>query len=158
MFRILFLIWFSFHPVHVTLTSIDYIPATDSYKGFIRLYLDDFLLDCEKQGYNIAKDKFLEKDPASVRELEKYLNEKLIISVNKKAIRGSINNIQIDNNEIDINISFTKGKDPETITVKCLIMTDLYADQANMVIIKVADFEEGVKLTPDLTEKTFVIN
>lgn len=84
MFRILFLIWFSFHPVHVTLTSIDYIPETDSFKGFVRLYLDDFILDCGKQGYNIAQEKFVGKDPVALKELEKYLNENLIISVNKK--------------------------------------------------------------------------
>lgn len=53
---------------------------------------------------------------------------------------------------------FSNGKHPETITVKNIIMTDLYADQANMVIVKVADFEEGVKLTPGLTEQTFKIN
>jgi hypothetical protein len=158
MFRILFLIWFSFHPVHVTLTSIDYIPETDSFKGFVRLYLDDFLLDCGKQGYNIVQDSFIGKDPATMKELEKYLNAKLIISVNKKAIKGRIKDIEIENNEVDINLSFNDGKNPEIITVKNLIMTDLYADQANMVIIKVADFEEGIKLTPDLTEQTFQIN
>jgi hypothetical protein len=34
-------------------------------------------------------------------------------------------------------------------------MTDLHSDQANMIIVRVNDFEEGVKLTPDMTEKTF---
>jgi hypothetical protein len=158
MFRILFLIWFSFHPVHVTLTSIDYIPETNSFKGFIRLYLDDFLLDCKKQGYTIQQVSFIKKDPVAMKELEKYLNDKLIISVNNKAIRGSVNDIEFEDNEVDINITFKDGKDPETITVKNTIMTELYADQANMLIIKVSDFEEGVKLTSDLTERTFKIN
>ncbi len=36
-------------------------------------------------------------------------------------------------------------------------MTGLYSDQSNMVIVRVKDFEEGVKLTPDITEKTFKI-
>jgi hypothetical protein len=34
-------------------------------------------------------------------------------------------------------------------------MTELYADQANMMIIRVNDFEEGVKLTPEIREQTF---
>jgi hypothetical protein len=29
-----FSIWFLFHPVHVTLTSIDYMPETDSFNVF----------------------------------------------------------------------------------------------------------------------------
>jgi hypothetical protein len=158
MFRILFLIWFSFHPVHVTLTSIDYIPETNSFSGFIRFYLDDFLLDCTRHGYKIEQDGFVRKDPAAVKELEKYLNDKLIITVNKKEIIGSVKNIEIEDNEIDVKIVFGNGKDPEIISVKNLIMTDLYSDQANMLILKVADFEEGIKLTPDLTERTFKVN
>ena len=37
-------------------------------------------------------------------------------------------------------------------------MTSLYNDQANMIIVKVNDFEEGVKLTAEEPEKTFEIN
>jgi hypothetical protein len=36
-------------------------------------------------------------------------------------------------------------------------MTGLYTDQANMVIVRIKDFEEGVKLTSELTEQTFKI-
>jgi hypothetical protein len=36
-------------------------------------------------------------------------------------------------------------------------MTNIFDDQANMVILKVNDFEEGVKLTPEKTEMTFNI-
>jgi len=42
--------------------------------------------------------------------------------------------------------------------VKNLIMTSLYNDQANMIIVKVNDFEEGVRLTVQETEKRFEIN
>lgn len=152
------MIWFSFHPVHVTLTSIDYIPETHSFTGFISLNLDDFLLDCSKQGYKIERNGFLRKDPASMKELAKYLNDNLIVSVNKKIIRSSITDYKIEDKEIDIDLIFSNVKDPETITVRNIIMTGLYADQENMLIIKVADFEDGIKLTSDLTEKSFKVN
>jgi len=45
-----------------------------------------------------------------------------------------------------------------TITIKNLVMTSLYNDQANMIIVRVNDFEQGVKLTAEETEKTFEIN
>jgi len=38
------------------------------------------------------------------------------------------------------------------------VMTTLYGDMANMIIVKVIDFEEGVKLTSTETEKKFIIN
>jgi hypothetical protein len=37
-------------------------------------------------------------------------------------------------------------------------MTSLYNDQTNMSIMKVNDFEQGVKFAADETEKTFKIN
>jgi hypothetical protein len=36
-------------------------------------------------------------------------------------------------------------------------MTDLYKDQLNMIIVRINDFEEGMKLTSDLKEHTFEI-
>ena len=41
---------FFFHPVHVTLTSIDYVPEIDSFKVFVRMYFDDFLRDYKLDG------------------------------------------------------------------------------------------------------------
>jgi len=37
-------------------------------------------------------------------------------------------------------------------------MTNLYNDQANMTIVRVSDFEEGVKLTPEKREQLFILN
>ena len=159
MFRILFSIWFLFHPVHVTLTSIDYIPETNDFKGFVRLYLDDFLLDCQSFGCVVQQDDLISGDSEAIAALEKYLNSKLIIRVNDIVVKGRIGEVKVKltDNELDIDIFFENEKHPETITVKSLIMTDLYKDQANMVIVKVNDFEQGMKLTPVLTEQTFKI-
>lgn len=160
MFRILFLLWFIFHPVHVSLLSIDYMPETSNFNGFVRVYLDDLLLDCGLSGLDIRQDKLIAGEKASLGMLERYLNEKIVISVNEKHARGRITNIEIDvaSNEVDVNMLFENTGKPETITVKNLIMTTLHKDQTNMVIVKTYDFEEGVKLTPGLTERTFKIN
>ena len=59
--------------------------------------------------------------------------------------------------KLSMNLEYDYGKKPKTITVKNLIMTDLYSDQSNMIIVKDKDFEEGVKLTSEITEQTFKI-
>lgn len=160
MFRVLFLLWFISHPVHVSLLSIDYMPETNNVKGFVRIYLDDLLLDCRLSGMEVSHDKLVARDKVSFEILERYLNEKIVVSVNEKHARGRITSIDIDvtGNEVDVNMLFESAVKPETITVKNLIMTTLYKDQANMVIVKANDFEEGAKLTPGLTEQTFKIN
>ncbi len=158
MFKTLFFsIWLLFHPVHVTLTSIDYIPEMDSFKVFVRMYFDDFLRDNKLNGKEIQNKDFSTDNSSSRNVLEKYLAEKVIIEVNEKQLSGKLQDINLVDNEISMNLVYSTGKKPKTITVKNIIMTDLYSDQSNMIIVKISDFEEGVKLTADKTEQTFKI-
>jgi|GEM_PF-2696112 len=41
--------------------------------------------------------------------------------------------------------------------VKNLIMTGLYGDMSNMILLKINDFEKGFRLTSDITEQTIKI-
>ena len=154
---LLFSALFLMHPVHVTLTSIDFDPEHGSYSVFIRMYFDDFMTDSRLCG-NVLKDKeFAAGTPASRSELEKYVRQKLLIRVNSKPLSGKVREFQVADNEISMNLEYGGGKKPGSIVVKDMIMTGLYADMSNMVIVRVADYEEGVKLTSDMTEQTFKI-
>jgi hypothetical protein len=154
---LVFSFWFVFHPVHVTLTSIDYIPENDSLKVFVKLYLDDFLLDAGMRGENNSLKDFSSADPKARTVMENYLNSRLIIRVNKKILSGKLNGLEIVDNEVKLKIEYANVMDPEIMTVKNLIMTELYRDQSNLLILKVNEFEEGIKLTSDITEQTFKI-
>jgi len=158
MLRVLFFsLWTIFHPVHVTMTSIDYVPETVSFQVFVRMYFDDFLTDCRMNGAIVLEEKFPDGNPASVEVLEKYINDKIVLKVNDKQLVARLRNVSVVDNEISMNLVFNSIKKPKTLTVKNLIMIDLYSDQSNMVIVRINDFEEGVKMTPGLTEKTFKI-
>ena len=158
MFKTLFFsILLLFHPVHVTLTSIDYIPEMDYFKVFVRMYFDDFLRDCKLNDGDVQNKDFSGGNPSSIDVMEKYLGEKIIIKVNEKQLSGKLQDMKLADNEISMNLEYYTGKKPKTITVKNLIMTSLYSDQSNMIIVRINDFEEGVKLTADLTEQTFKI-
>jgi hypothetical protein len=158
MFRTLFFsVLFFFHPVHVTLTSIDYNQEMNSFNVFVRMYFDDFLRDYLLNGNEIQVKDFSDNNPSSLSAMETYLAEKVILKVNEKQISGKLQDMKLIDNEVSMNMRFKSVKKPETITVKNLIMTGLYNDQSNMIIVKVNDFEEGVKLTSDATEQTFKI-
>jgi hypothetical protein len=159
MFRtLIFSIWIAFHPVHVTLTSIDFNQEEESFRVFVRMYFDDFILDCKLKGEVIQKELFSGADPASIKFVEKYLEDNVVIKVNDNQLSAKLIDMNMVDNEVSVNLDYDCGKKPKTITVKNLIMTALYTDQANMVIVKIKDFEEGVKLTSELTEQTFKIN
>jgi hypothetical protein len=156
MFKVLFIsIWFALHPVHVTLTSVDYMPEKDSFKVFVRMYFDDFLRDYRLSVGEIQEKSFSGEDSSSVEAMQKYLSEKVVLTVNNKEMSAKLQDMSLADNEVSMNLVYGINKNPKTVTVKNLIMTKLYADQANMIIVRVNGFEEGVKLTAEVTEQTF---
>jgi len=158
MFRILvYSLWFASHPVHVTITSFDYIPETVSFKVFVRLYFDDFKVDCKLNGDSIQDEFFSADNQAYLKIVQNYINEKLLLKINDKQVTLKLNDLNVVDNEISMNLEFGNIKKPEKIFLKNILLTELYGDQSNMVILRVNDFEEGVKLTSDRTEQTFII-
>lgn len=158
MFKTLcFSIWLLFHPVHVTLTSIDYMQESESFNVFVRMYFDDFLRDFKLFGGDIKEKDFSCDDSSSRDVMEKYLGEKIIIKVNKNQLSGKLMEMNMADNEISMNLEYDSVKRPKTVTVQNHIMTGLYTDQSNMIIIRINGFEEGIRLTSDITEQTFKI-
>jgi hypothetical protein len=146
-----------FHPVHVTLTSIDYSSEEGSYKVYVKMYLDDFLLDFGYSADEVVNDSQLDSGLMTRDLLQKYLGEKVFISVNDTELTGRIMDYRLDDNEININMRYEPAVIPGSITVRNMIMTGLYDDQSNLLIVRVDDFEKGVKMTSELTEQTFNI-
>jgi hypothetical protein len=159
MVKLIFLfIWFIIHPVHVSLLSIDFAPDQNRLNVFIKIYYDDFLTDSGIGEKGTASMKFPDSGSVTGDLIGKYINEKVRIIVNSRQVEGKLENFNLADNELTMNLSYGSVYNISTITVKNLIMTDLYADMANMLIIRVHDFEKGVRMTPEETEQTFNFN
>jgi len=153
--NLLLLSWVLFHPVHVTLTSVDYAPKEKNLNVFIKMYLDDFMLDVEQD-----EEIFLKNERKSKEITEKYINQKFILKENNRTLKGKINNFEVTKaleNEIRVFMKYKTSRKPKELFVKNLIMTKLYKDQSNLVIIKIDNFEEGFKFTSEITEQVFKI-
>ncbi len=158
MFRFLILsLWLAFHPVHVSLMSIDYAPDDKAFNMFLMVYFDDFLLDAGLGHEGGEKMMFTGSDEYTMAVLTDYVNEKVRIAVNGDQVKAELGNMSLSDNELRMNLSFGSAKRIRSINVKSTIMTSIYNDQANMLIVKVNDFEEGARLTALETEKTFEI-
>ncbi len=140
------------------MTSIDHVKDTDSLKVFVKMYYDDFLLDYSRSGLSLPFNIEQTDDSFPHDLMNNYIDEKVIITINNKQLKGKLLNLKLEDNEISMNLLYRSDKKPHVITIKNLIMTDLYSDQANMTIIRINDFEEGVMLTPLKTEETFKLN
>lgn len=147
-------LWMMMHPVHVSLLSVDYQPASESFRVFVRVYTDDFLLDSERfAGMDPVN---LPVDRPEIRELiREYLAENIQIAINNRKLSGVIDSLGSSELEVSAGLVYFSGMKARNITVRNSIMTRLYDDQANMTIIRIGDFEKGVKLTPEQPEVTF---
>jgi len=124
---------------------------------FLKIYFDDFLLDSGLEAGGSDKLVFQGSDEFTRLNLTNYVNEKVRIRVNGDPVKAELVQIDLSDNELKMNLSFGSEAKVRSITVKNQIMTSIYSDQANMLIVKVNDFEEGARLTALETEKTFDI-
>ena len=158
MVKLLFItLWLAAHPVHVSLLSIDYAPDKELFNVFLRIYYDDFLLDSGIDKNGDPSLKFTDYDTFTKDFIGNYINEKIKIIADNKQLSGVLEGYNLEGNELTTNLSFGSVKKVTTITIKNDIMTKLYSDQANMLIVRVDDFEQGIKMTSDETEQTFRI-
>lgn len=159
MVKFLFLsFWMAIHPVHFSLLSIDHVQEEEKLDVFVRLNFDDFLLDSGLKNDDQKNLSFSGNNLFTSEVLLKYINSRLSIIVNGKPISAELKDTDLSDNELRMNLVFRDVSNVKTITVKNTIMTSLFSDQSNMTIVKLKDFEEGVMLTSNETEKTFRID
>ena len=147
-----------FHPVHVTLTTIDQAQGVDSMKVHFRMYYDDFLLDYKLYD----KDSKLENISVNLSFpsglANKYFNDKVHIYVNNKLLIGQVLTVTIQDNEIFLNLFYRSDINPKKIKVINKVLTGLYSDQTNMIFIKLNKNEQAMRLTPEHDKETWSFN
>jgi hypothetical protein len=158
MIRVLaFTLWLIMHPGHVTMTSIDYIQGTDSLKVTCRMEFNDFLKDLQTIDDDRNLRTIFSKQPYPSDLINQYFNSKVFIYVNDKLLIGKLLSANITDNDINLNLFYRSGKKPKSITVRNLILIGWYSDQTNLTIIRINNFEKGIKLTPERNEETLII-
>jgi len=150
-------LWLIIHPGHITMTSIDYVQGTDSLKVSCRMEFDDFLKDLQTIDDDRNLNRLFSKQPFPSDLINQYFNSKIFIYVNNKLLIGKLLSTNLNDNDINLSLFYRSVKKPKSITVRNLILTGWYSDQTNLMIIRINNFEKGIKLTPENNEETFII-
>jgi len=145
------------HPGHITMTSIDYVQGTDSLKVFCRMEFDDFLKDLQTIDDDRNLYRLFSKQPFPSDLINQYFNSKVFIYVNNKLLTGKLLSAKITDTEINLDLNYRLAKKPKSITVRNMILTGWYSDQINLMIIRINNFEKGIKLTSGHTEETLIL-
>jgi hypothetical protein len=144
-------------PGHVTMTSIDFVQGTDSIKVFCRMHFDDFLYDLHTIDDDRHLDTIFGKQPFPSDLINQYFNSKVFIYVNGKLLIGKLISANLEDNDINLKLNYRLSKKPKSITVRNLILTGWYSDQTNLMIIRINNFEKGIKLNPEHNEESYII-
>ncbi len=153
----LFSLWVLAHPMHVSLTGMEYFADKGKFEVFVKLNYDDFVLDYR---YSVNDDQNFNASgeiDTSVVMVNKYLNDKIQIFAGDKKIEGKLTHIESAEGELKMFMLYDYRERTNSIKIKNMILTDLYKDQCNLLIFRYNYFEEGVKLTPEKTEQTFKV-
>lgn len=147
-----------FHPVHVSLLSLDYSSESDVFYIFLKVYFDDFLVDAGINSEDQKNLSFPQYDQLTKKIITEYVNEKVRISINNQRISAELKSVDLSDNELRINLYSNSVRKVKTIGIENYIMTSIYDDQENLAIIRMNDFEQGIKFTREETHKVFNIN
>jgi hypothetical protein len=158
MLRILAIsLWLFMHPGHVTMTSLDYVQGSDSLKVSCRMEFEDFLKDLQTIDDDRNLRRLFTKQPFPNDLINQYFNSKVFIYINNNLLIGKLLSANLIDNDISLNLIYRSDKKPKLITVRNLILTGWYSDQTNLMIIRINNFEKGIKLTHEHNEETLFI-
>jgi hypothetical protein len=142
-----------FHPVHVTLTSIDQVQGTDTLKVFFRMYYDDFLRDYKLYDPDFSFDKIPGDKMIPDDQISKYFNKRVQIYINRKLISGKLLTSSKDNFEITLKLLYKSANEPRKFKIRNQILIKLYSDQTNMIFLNINKFEDAMRLTSKHNEE-----
>ena len=149
---------FAMHPVHVTLLSIEYSSEKEGFNAYLQIYYDDFLLDYKSFAGKVHDFDIDAKSDNDIVLINSYLKNRLQVNNGKGNLNFKISDLTMADNELKIYLFFEKPGRAKTFRVRNAILSEIYKDQSNLLIFKYDKFEEGVKLTADITDHVFNIN
>lgn len=138
------------HPVHVSLTGIEYDSANHVYSVFVKVYSDDLSSDMnlgDAGGGELYGDE-------EQRHFE-YLADRISILEDGKKLKMKLLSSEVDGLEHRFRLEAKGRKGIRSVTVVNRIMTRLYSDQANMLLFSYDGIEDGYRFTSSDTLKVY---
>lgn len=143
------------HPIHVSVTNIDFNKTDKAFDISIKLYLDDFqntILKNKNVSLNLGKIDELKNANDYICE---YIKSNFSITLNNNN-RISNKNLTFNKRKIDdgslwLYFTFKLSKKIESLEIYNNILNDYYPDMTNLIIIKYNNLENGYSLNKHTT-------
>ena len=137
-FLLVFSIFFNLnlkHPIHLTVTNLEYEANHKVFVAKIRLFKDDFSKILYLK-YHQRPD-FVHKNKAALQLIRRYLGERFLIYINGVQVpakKYQIKDYKIQDLTLWITLKIPYRQAIKSVEIHNQLMTDLYPDQKNMLI------------------------
>ncbi|MBN2892580.1 MAG: hypothetical protein JXL97_12000 [Bacteroidales bacterium] len=154
---LILLIQLAAHPVHLTITNIEYEENLKKFDISIRLFVDDFstiLQYKNNEEINLGKNN---ENPKIEEYITTYITNNLELTVNDKTIKAKsfkLTGRKIEDITLWLDFEVKYKNSINKIKIKNTLMTDLYRDQKNMLILTYKNDQSALEFSFKDTVKT----
>lgn len=145
---------FLLHPVHVSISNIEYVQEAKQFEISIKVFTDDFeRAVAQKYGVDLKLGKTGELNGCE-QYITGYITDHFDLLLNKESSKSNMVYSHKKMNEEAVWFFYKMKINEEIQTIKVInsIHNDIYRDQTNLLIFKCENIEQGYQLDYDDTE------
>ena len=137
------------HPLHFSVTNIEYNKDKKSFDISLKIFTNDLENVINKkygEKLNLAKD---DKNKNSDKLIKKYISNHFSIIIDGKKMNKKkfiFKDIKYNENSTWIYYEYKKVKKIKTVSIYNSILMDIFNDQTSLIIFKYLDHQEGFQL------------
>ncbi|HCW06243.1 MAG TPA: hypothetical protein DGG95_02640 [Cytophagales bacterium] len=156
-FILLFFSWL--HPIHISVTEINYNEKEKSLQIISRAFIDDLELGVRAQRGEAELDILEPKNGLTTKQLvQNYLSVHLKIKIDGKPAKLNYLGFEKEDVSLVSYIEIENVKKLKTIEVFSDVITEIHDDQSNLVHVTYKSPVQSVRLTRDKTLELFSFN
>ena len=141
---------FYVHPIHVTVTEIEFDEKAKSLEMMMRVFIDDYELAMRKHLNQPELDILNPTNGMTIDQMNaSYLKNHFRINLDQKAQNVNYLGHEREGDAFIFYIEVTNVKKFKTIQIFNDILTELHDDQSNLVHVTVRDVVKSLRLTQD---------
>ncbi|MBI9053342.1 MAG: hypothetical protein JEY96_05960 [Bacteroidales bacterium] len=147
-----------FHPIHVSVTNVEYFPETSELELSTKIFKDDFqLLFVHLNELNI---EFENEDSIHKYqdEIDSYIRKNLKVIIHENECKYYFKDYKINDEAIWLSYTMKITDEIESLKIKNTLLLDLYFDQKNLLILKAGDYNDGFQFNLKHKEHIFDVN
>ena len=148
-----------FHPVHVSVTSMEYNKGEKVFLVSFKVFTDDFETIVERKycvSLNLGKEDELKN---AKKYFSRYFGESFSFMVNGEELKEPVFlEKKMDDIAVWLYYKYPISGNVEEVEIKNVIMLDIFSDQSNMLIFKYNDFEKGFIFNSEKVKIQFQLN